>query len=314
VHAVRALLLWLLVLPASAQDFPSRPLRVVVPYNAGHSWDTQVRLIAAHLVRALGQPVIVENRPGASGTLGAAAVARANADGYTVLAGGVADQAVAPAVMELPYDPRASFAPVTMAVRGYAILVARPGLASDMKQLLSLAKTRNLAVGTQGEASLTHLMALQLRDLAGADMTIVPYKSATDGLSDAMGGRIDLWFDFVPAVAQYVQAGRLRALMVAGERRMAALPGVPNAAEAGLAPLRHASWGGFLVPAGTPPAVVGRLHGALTSALRSPEFLANAARYSFEVVADSPEEFSAFIREQREALGRLAAATGVRVK
>jgi len=302
----------------AADTYPTKPVKVIVPTGVGTPWDSRVRMVAELLARRLGQPVLVENKPGAGGTLAAAFVANAAPDGYTLLAGTIADQSIAPAVYEkLPYDPRKSFAPITMAVRASPILVVNASLGvSDMKDLLALARAKpaQLSFGTYGNGTLTHLLLLQLNQMARIELVHVPYKNAADALTDVVGGQIAMMYDYVPTVGPFIKSGKLNAVMVVGPTRLKALANVPAAPELGFSTLTHRGWSGFLAPMGTPREVILRLNSDLVQVLRSQEITRDAERVSTEIVANSPEEFAQYIRSEQEALAQLATTTGARIR
>jgi tripartite-type tricarboxylate transporter receptor subunit TctC len=303
---------------ALAQTYPSKPIRFVTAMAAGTTVDIRARQVGERVAKSIGQPVIVENRPGAGGTLAAAYVARAAPDGYTVLVGTVAEQAIALAIYpKLDYDPRKDFAPITQYAETATLLVANPALGvTNMQQLIALARAKpgRLSLGSWGNGTLTHLLTVQLAQVAGIDIQHVPYKNQAQALSDVVGGQIDLFWDYPVTSLSFIRAGRLRGLMVVGDRRVQPLPDVQSAAEAGLPAIRHKAWGGFLAPAGTPRPVVDRLNAEIVKALRSPEMERILAEQGSRVVTNTPDEFAAFIRREQEELAQLAKAAGARVE
>jgi tripartite-type tricarboxylate transporter receptor subunit TctC len=303
---------------ALAQTYPSKPIRFVTAMAAGTTVDIRARQVGERVAKSIGQPVIVENRPGAGGTLAAAYVARAAPDGYTVLVGTVAEQAIALAVYpKLDYDPRKDFAPITQYAETATLLVANPALGvKSMQELIALAKAKpgQLSLGSWGNGTLTHLLTVQLVQVAGIDIQHVPYKNQAQALSDVVGGQIDLFWDYPVTSLSFIKAGRLRGLMVVGDRRVQPLPDVPSAVEAGLPAIRHKAWGGFLAPAGTPRPVVDRLNAEIVKALRSPEMERILAEQGSRVVTNTPDEFAAFIRREQEELATLAKAAGARLE
>jgi tripartite-type tricarboxylate transporter receptor subunit TctC len=303
---------------ALAQTYPSKPIRFVTAMAAGTTVDIRARQVGERVAKSIGQPVIVENRPGAGGTLAAAYVARAAPDGYTVLVGTVAEQAIALAIYpKLDYDPRKDFAPITQYAETATLLVANPALGvTNMQQLIALARAKpgRLSLGSWGNGTLTHLLTVQLAQVAGIDIQHVPYKNQAQALSDVVGGQIDLFWDYPVTSLSFIRAGRLRGLMVVGDRRVQPLPDVQSAAEAGLPAIRHKAWGGFLAPAGTPRPVVDRLNAEIVKALRSPEMERILAEQGSRVVTNTPDEFAAFIRREQEEMAQLAKAAGARVE
>lgn len=299
-----------------ADDYPSRTIRFIVPYAAGTTVDIRARQVADRIGGSLGRSVIVENRPGAGATIGAAHVARSAADGYTILVGSIADQAVAPNVYpNLAYDPRKDFAAITQYAETAPILVAYPGLGvSSVQELIALAKRKpgEVFLGSWGNGTLTHLLTLQLAQLAGIRITHVPYRSSSQALTDAVGGQISMTWDYPVSSLRFIEAGQLKALMVIGDKRVDPLPDVPSATEAGLPEMRHLAWGGFFAPAGTPKNIVERLNREIVRALNAPEMKALFAEQGSRVVTNSPEAFAAFVRSEQDALAALARAAGAR--
>jgi len=305
---------------ALADNYPRKPIKLVVPVGAGSSSDVRARQMGDRLAKALGQPVLIENRPGAGNTIGAAYVAKSAPDGYTLLYGTTADQAIAPALYpNLPYDPRRDFAPITQNSLIPPILVVSPSLGvSNMKELLALAKAKpgQLTIGSWGNGTLTHLLALQLRREAGVDIVHVPYKNAADALNDVMAGHISMMFDYTPSSRPFISAGKLTVVMTVGHKRSKILPAVPSAAELGMPAIQHMGWSGIFAPAGTSPDIVKRLHVELARIVRSPEIIQIIVDSGGdpEAVGRSPEEFAAFVRQEQETLAALVKATGARAE
>ncbi|WP_242696593.1 Bug family tripartite tricarboxylate transporter substrate binding protein [Bordetella bronchiseptica] len=240
--------------PAAAETFPAKPVTLVVPFPPGGPTDTSARLFGAVMADKLGQPVIVENRAGAGGSVGTTVVTRAKPDGYTLLWGGTSSIVVAPALYtNLQYDPIKSFTPIGMAVRGPLILVSRPDLGpKDIGQLRDYAKNHDLSVASAGTGSIGHLTAEMFKSEAGARMLHVPYRGGAPALTDVMGGQVDLFFDTVTLLTPQIRAGKLRAYAVTGSQRYSGLPEVPTVAETIGKPFEAYSWFGLLAPAGTP--------------------------------------------------------------
>jgi tripartite-type tricarboxylate transporter receptor subunit TctC len=302
---------------AGADAWPTKPIRMVVSFAPGTTADLRTRQVAERIAKPLGQPVVVENRPGAGGTIAAAYVAQAAPDGYTLITGSIADLAVAPAVYpKLPYDPRRAFAPITQYGETAPILFARASLGvASAQELIALAKSRpgKLTIGSYGNGSLTHVLSLQLQQVAGIQLNHLPYKNAAQGLLDLVGGQIDLFWDYPITSAQHVKVGTLRALFVVGERRVIPFPDLPSAAEVGLAPIKHLAWAGFLAPAGTPRPIIDRLNAEMVKALRAPDMEQLLRDQGSRVVTNAPEEFAAFIRNEQEELAALVKATGAKL-
>lgn len=280
--------------PAMAQAFPGKPITLVVPFPPGGPTDSSARLFGKVLGERLGQAVIVENRAGAGGTVGTAAVTRAQPDGYTLLWGGTSSMVVAPALYpQLQYDPVKSFAPIGMAVRGPLILVSRPALpATNVDTLLAYAKGHPMTVASAGTGSIGHLAAELFKKVAGVNLLHVPYRGGAPAMTDVMGGQVDLFFDTVTLLYPQIAAGKLRAYATTGARRYVKLPGVPTLAEALGKPYEAYSWFGLLAPAGTPADVVRKLTVALAAAAKDPEVIRQMEDLGLEPVGGTPAEFA----------------------
>jgi len=299
---------------ADGPAFPVRPLRLVCPWPPGGIADVRARQIAEHLTRSLGRPVVVENRPGAGGTVGAAMAAQARPDGYTLLLGSVNDLAIAPAL-----DPAAHGAlpgalePVVFVARGPLLLVASPSLGvNSVAELVELARTKpgRIAYGSAGPKTVHHFAGELLQRAAGIELLHVPYKGAAQILLDLVAGHLPLGFDFAVTSEPLAKAGKLKVLAVLGPRRIAVLPDAPTAREAGIPSVEAYSWSGFLVPAGTPAGIVSRLNAEITRALRQPDLAAAYAATGAELDPGSPEAFAAFLREDQARWSRRARELG----
>jgi len=301
-----------LVAPAArAQPWPSRPLRLVVPYPTGGNADLLGRAIGAKLAEALGQPVIVENRGGAAGAIGAAAVAKAAPDGLTLLLGDIATHAINPLAMPtLAYDPARDFVPVARLTSVSLLMVAHPSLqASDPASLLALARSRpgRLSYASGGAGSPSHLAMEMLKAATGTFMLHVPYKGSGPALTDLAGGQVDLMID--GAAAPLVKAGRLKLLGVTGDRSPA-FPEAPTVSAA-VPGFRFESWHGLFAPAGTPPDVLRRLETEVASALADPTIAKRFLDLGIAPVSAGSAEFGRFAEAERERLGRLVKSRGL---
>ncbi|AOB33503.1 hypothetical protein AKI39_07435 [Bordetella sp. H567] len=301
---VRAALLGLLALlvlgapPAgAASDYPAKPITLVVPFPPGGPTDSSARLFGKVMGERLGQAVIVENRAGAGGTVGTAAVTRAPADGYTLLWGGTSSMVVAPALYpHLQYDPVKSFTPIGMAVRGPLILVGRPDFPPDtLAALVAYAKDHRVTVASAGTGSIDHLAAELFNKTAGLHLLHVPYRGGAPAMTDVMGGQVDLLFDTVTLLYPQIAAGKLRAYATTGAHRYAKLPDVPTLAEALGQPYEAYSWFGLLAPAGTPRPVVDKLAAALTAAAKDADVVRQMQDLGLEPVGGSPQDYAAAI-------------------
>jgi tripartite-type tricarboxylate transporter receptor subunit TctC len=302
-------------LPVSAQNYPTKPVKIVVPYPPGGFNDTLGRTLAAKLPAALGQPVIVDNRPGAGTIIGTELVARAPADGYTLLINSFAFTAN-PGLYgkKLNYDPVRDFAPITHAASTPNILVVHPSVAAkNLKQLIALAKAKPGALnyGTAGNGSSIHLAMELLKHKAGIDLKHIPYKGSAPAVQDLLAGHIQLMFDNVPNVLGHIKAGKLRALAVSGTQALALLPDLPTIAQAGVPDFDVTVWFGLLAPAGTPPAIVARLNRECVKVLADPEVRSRFAAQGVQTIGSSSADFAALIRAETQRWTDIARAAGV---
>jgi len=298
--------------------YPARPIHFVVPYPPGGPLDIMARGIGARLAQAWGQPVIVDNRPGAGGNLGADFVARAAPDGYTLLMGAVATHAINPSLYaRIPYDPVKDFTPVALVAVVPNILVVHPSLpVRTVKDLVALARARpgalNFASGSTGSTG--HLAGELFKVLAGVDMTHIPYKGAAPAMQDLLAGQVQLMFDNLANALPQVKAGRLRAIAVTTLQRSPAAPDLPTVAESGLPGFDLSTWFGVMVPAGTPVEIVTRLNAEIVRALGSPELKDRLAAMGAEPPADNtPERFAAFIRSELSKYATVVRESGAKV-
>jgi tripartite-type tricarboxylate transporter receptor subunit TctC len=302
----------------AADNYPSKAIKLVVPWPPGGASDQRSRQIAEKLAKAFGQPVVVENRPGASGAIGAAAVAKAPADGYTFYYGNLYDLAINPAVNQtLSYDPARDFAPITQAVLSYLVLIARPGLGvRSMKDLVALAKANpgKLTCGSPGNGTAPHFALETLKRTAGVEITHIPFKGSGPLTLDMLGGHVDIAFDVTTIALPHIKAGKLVPVTVSSPKRLAALAEVPTMTEAGFPELEITLWGGFLAPAGTPASVIRRLNTELVKAMNSADLREQWESGGALVVPGTPEEFAAFIQSEQIRWARLIKQTGVKLE
>jgi tripartite-type tricarboxylate transporter receptor subunit TctC len=303
---------------SQADNYPNKGIRVVLGQAAGGPADVRARQISQRLSAALGQQVIVENRPGAGGTLAADYVAKSAPDGYTLLYGNIGELTIAPNLYKhMSYDPLADLSPITQNSLIPPILVVSPSLGvASMKELIALAKAKpgELSAASYGNGTLTHLLILQLAREAGIEITHVPYKLMTAGQTDVIAGRVSMMFDYTISSGGFIKAGMLRPLMTVGRNRSKVLPDGPSAAEAGLPGIKHNAWTGFLAPAKTPKEIINRLNGELVRILRSPEIAQILIDSGGMPVGNSPEEFAAFMRSEQAELSELIRVTGAKVE
>ncbi|ARP93695.1 Bug family tripartite tricarboxylate transporter substrate binding protein [Bordetella genomosp. 13] len=283
---------------AAAQDFPTRPITLVVPFPAGGPTDSSARLFGKVMADKLGQPVVVENRAGAGGSVGTAYVARSQPDGYTLLWGGTSSMVVSPALYtNLQYDPIKSFTPIGMAVRGPLILVSRADApARTLAELLEQARAKEMTVASAGTGSVGHLTAELFKSTTNAKLLHIPYRGGAPALTDVIGGQVDLLFDTVTLLYPQITAGKVRAYAVTGNARYARLPDVPTVAEVAGKPFEAYSWFGLMAPAGTPADVVRKLTDALAAGARDSGVTKEMESLGLEPVGGSAEAFAQSIR------------------
>ncbi|HZS68370.1 MAG TPA: tripartite tricarboxylate transporter substrate binding protein [Burkholderiales bacterium] len=288
---------------ARAQNYPAKPIRLVVPYPAGGATDFFARLVFPKVGDALGQPVVVENRPGAGTAIGAAEVARSAPDGYTILLGDAGTYAFNPTLYKkLSYDPAKDFAPISLTGRFALILAVNPSVlnASSVDAFVQAAKQApgKIDYGAPGPGSPIHLAMELFKQRAGITMTPIPYKGGADALSDLIGGRIGALFPDIATGLPQIRAGKIKALAVASEKRVAALPGLPTVGESGYPGFEAWAWQGFVAPAGTPHDVVMKLNGAFARVMADPAIKQRLSESGFEPQTSTPEQFSAYMKSE----------------
>ena len=300
-------------LSRAAADYPIKPITVIVPYAPGGQGDVFARLVGDRLARALGQPVLVDNRPGASGALGTRMVAKAPADGYTLLLGQTGEIAVNGVAMKNPgYDALKDLRPVALVGNAPLVMVA-PASApfNTLAELLQLARTRpgTVAYASSGTATPGHLAAAALAAGTGTDMTHVPYKGAGQAITDLIGGQVQFFFASASSILPHVQSGKVKALAVSTPTRLASLPQVPPVADT-LPGFNFSLWGGYFAPRSTPDAVVSRLSEEINRVISQPELRARFEADGSAVPPGTPQSFEAFVRAEIDKYGRLVKATG----
>lgn len=307
---VAAVLLGLAVFPAIAQ----KPIRIVVPFPPGGTADLLVRMTAERLPALLGQQMIVENRGGAGGNLGAEVVARAEPDGHTLLASPPHLLTINHLIYKLAFDP-AKFVPVSIIAAYPNVLLATPGLKTDnLQELIALARSRpgKLNIASQGNGTSTHLTAELFKKLAQVDLVHVPYKGTAPAMTDLLGGQVDLMFDNLITAMPHVKSGKLSLLGVGGVRRVAAFPEVPAIAEV-LPGFRSETWMGIVAPPGTPAAVTAKLSAAIARAVGEPEFKRRLAELQAEPVGNTPAEMAEVIRQDTERWAEVIRSAHIKV-
>jgi tripartite-type tricarboxylate transporter receptor subunit TctC len=317
-RVVTAMLAFTYVTLAAAQDYPTQPVRIVVPFSPGGVADNSARTVADALGGRLGQQVVIDNRAGASGNIGTQLVAQAPADGYTLLLGFDGTMVINPHVFaKLPFDTLRDFAPVTKLGDAALILVSHPSLpARNLTQFVALAKkTKGLFhYGTSGTGGTPHLAGELLKQRAGIALEHVPYKGGGQAIIDGISGHIPLVFTAVATAQQYVKAGRLVGLGVPGAKRSGALPEVPTFSESGQAGFDVTSWVGILAPAKTPRATVEKLQREIAGALRDPKVRERYAALGIEPVGNTPEQFAEQIRADLARWEKVVRAANIRVE
>jgi len=312
---IRFLVLVFFSAAVHAQTFPSKPVRLVVPYPPGGITDILARTIAQRVSTVWGsQQMIVDNRAGASGNIGVAFVAKSAPDGYTIVFGNASTHAINGALFRsLPFDPIKDFEPITNVASVANVLLVAPDMpAKTLAELIALAKAQagKLSFASNSVGSSNHLSGELLKTMAKIDMFHVPYKSATGAAIDLMGGRVSMMFDNMTTAVPQVKAGKLRAIAVTGERRVAALPEVPTMVESGLPGFVVTPWWGVFAPAGTPKPVIDRLHRDIVAVLRMPEVREFFAAQGTDVIANSPEEFARYVKGEAARWGEVVRASG----
>ena len=313
--------LWLgLFAPAAdAQGYPSRPIRLVVPYPPGGPLDIMARAIGQKLAEALGQPVLVDNKPGAGGNIGADLVAKAAPDGYTILMGAVATHAINPTLYpNIPYDPVRDFTPVALVAVVPNVLVVNPALpVTSVKELIELARARpgylNFASGSTGSTG--HLAGELFNALAGVQMVHIPYRGGAPAMADLLVGQVQLMFDNLANALPQVRGGKLRALAVTTAQRSAFASDLPTLAEAGVSGFDLTTWFGVFLPGNAPRDIVNRLNGEIVRALNTPDMRERLVKMGAEPPAsNTPEQFSVFIRQEFDKYARVIKASGAKVE
>ena len=303
----------LLASPALAQDYPSRPIRVIVPSTPGGPPDLVLRALTPRLSAALGQPVILENRAGGGGLVGTAYLARQPADGLTWLFTTASHTNIPPFNDNVTYDPVQDFTHVTLAAQNFGqVLVVHPSVpVATLPELLALARRDpgRLTYGNAGNGTASHIPAEIMKSMTGTDILSVPYRGVAEAVTDLLAGRVDMFFVGTQIAQQHVQTGRLRAIALTGARRWAGMPEVPSMAEAGLPGFEVVNWFGLWMPAGVAPAITTRVHAAVASAISDPEVRQQFDTLGLEGVAMPPAAFATFVAEQ----ARLAQEIGRRV-
>ncbi len=302
-------------LPALAQPYPNKPVKIVVPFPAGGPTDVVTRSLADKLGAALGQPVVVENKPGAGGAIGADFVAKSPADGYTLVMATSSTHSIGPYLAKLPYDPEKDFTPIVWVGNATNILVVNAQLpANNVQELVALAKKEpgRLNYATSGIGTVVHLTSELFASTAGIKLTHVPYKGVQQSVPDLISGQVAILFDNIMTAQPHIKAGKVKALGISSPKRSPLVPDVPTVAEQGLPGFESVTWFGLLGPAGTPRAVVERVNAEMNKALQSPEVLARFAQLGFEPAGGSAADFAATIQRDARKWSKVIKDAGVK--
>ncbi len=302
---------------SAADSYPSKPIRFIVPFAPGGSTDLLARFLAQNLAAPLGQTLVVDNRAGAGGMVGAEIASRSPADGYTIVLGSAGPLTINPNIRsKVPYDSLRDFEPITMATISPFTLVVHPSSrAKNVKELVALAKSKNGAMnyGSAGAGSVGHFSTEQFMALTGVKLVHVPYKGAGPAVIDLLGGRLDMMFENMPTVLPHARSGKLRILAVGTRTRSALAPEFPTIADEGVPGYHSSTTFGVLAPAKTPAAIIKRLNAEMVKILRSPEGKSTLAARGIETVGSTPQEYREQIREEFTRYGRIAKSAGIRV-
>ena len=302
--------------PLHAQDYPSRPVKVVVPFSPGGAVDGPMRVIAQELSKRLGQQVIVENKPGAGATIGSELVAKAAPDGYTLLLASQTNAISATLYPRLAFDPIEDFVPICLIGREPGVLVVHPALpVKTFQEFVAYVKARpgEVDYASSGNGSGQHLFAALLASMTGLKMNHIPYKGSGQATTDLLGGQVPVSIPGTAGMVGHIKAGKLRALAVTGARRSPQLPDVPTVMESGVPGYEAYVWMGLLAPKGTPAPIVEKVHRDLLQALATPEVKAYMATAGIEIVGSTPAEFGRFFRAEKDQWARVIRETGAKV-
>ncbi|MBS0391898.1 MAG: tripartite tricarboxylate transporter substrate binding protein [Proteobacteria bacterium] len=306
-----------LPLGAYAQNYPTKPVTIVVPFAPGGTTDILARIVGQGLTTELGQPFIVDNRAGAGGNIGASLAAKAAADGYTLFMGTVGTHAINQALYKkMPFDPVKDFAPISRVATVPNLLVANPKEPyKTVKELIAYAKANpgKVTFGSPGSGASPHVSGELFKSMTGTDLLHVPYKGSAPAMTDLLGGQINIMFDNLPSAIQHVRSGKLRPIAVTTARRSPELPDVPTIAESGVPGYEAMSWFGMFAPAATPKPVLDRLNAALVKVLNQADVKKKIAEQGGDVVAESPAQFAAFIKSETVKWGKVVKESGATV-
>jgi tripartite-type tricarboxylate transporter receptor subunit TctC len=303
--------------PAEAQTYPSKPVRLVVPYAPAGATDIIARAAAIELNKTLGQPVTVDNRPGAGGNVGAEFVAKSAPDGYTMLMSASSLHGITPFLYSrLNYDPNKDLVPVIVFASFANVLVLNPGVkANTVPELIALAKAQpgRMTCASSGSGSTIHMSCEMFKHMLGLDITHVPYKGSGPAITDLMGGQVNMMFDNIPSAISHIRGGKLRALATTGAKRATALPDLPTMIEAGVPGYVADAWFGLVMPAGTPKEIIARMNAEGQAAAKAPDFVKRMTDLGYEIVGGTPEQMAAMIQDEIKRWGPIVKASGAKV-
>jgi tripartite-type tricarboxylate transporter receptor subunit TctC len=307
---------WCVVGVASAQNYPTKTIRIIVPYPAGGTSDILARLLSAKLNDVFGQTLIVDNRPGANGNIGADLVAKSPPDGYTLLLADLGALTISPSIYKLPFDVVKDFAPVTMVTYSPHLLAVHPAVpVKTVKELVALAKSKpgllNFAVSGIGGAP--HLAGVAFEAQTGVKWTYIPYKGGSDAIIGLASGQADAIFNGMLATYPHVKSGKLKLIAVSSSKRVASIPDVPTVAEAGLKDFETGSWQGVVAAAGTPKDIVGRLNGEISRILGTPDMKENLAKQGAEVYTMTPEQLGNWLKTEIDKWAKVVKAANLKL-
>jgi tripartite-type tricarboxylate transporter receptor subunit TctC len=303
---------------AAAQQYPAKPVRIVVGFTPGGGNDVISRLVATKLTASMGRPFVVENRPGAAGSIGAEIVAKSPPDGYTLFLAGVASHGINPNLQKnISYDPVRDFDPICLMATAPVLLAVHPSLpVKSVKQFIAFARARpgQINYASSGYGSSSQLATELFDSMAGTKLIHVPYKGIGAATTDLLSGQVQVMFNAAASLLLHTRAGRMRALGVGALQRLSAIPDIPTIAESGVPGYQSGSWYGFVAPAGTPRAIIDRLSRETTAAVKSPDISAKLTAEANIVVGSTPEEFSTYIKEEGARIGKVIRTAGIKME